>query len=194
MAATEPAPLAADLPRYAPSVPLPPYRYVPGVNHHPKRDPRGHQYGRVEAPIAFVPPGEWRQNLDYLHGVDLFNRGYFWEAHEVWEGIWHAATADVVCRDFLKGMIQSTGAMLKHHASDGELGDSLATSALALLTRVERTTPDGVYMGLDLRGWLPRFAAFFTTGAREPGPRPAPAPSARAELVLRLASDAPQGS
>ncbi|TGQ49534.1 DUF309 domain-containing protein, partial [Mesorhizobium sp. M1C.F.Ca.ET.210.01.1.1] len=24
-------------------------------------------------------------------GIDLFNHGYYWEAHEAWEPLWHAA-------------------------------------------------------------------------------------------------------
>ena len=27
----------------------------------------------------------------FLHGCDLFDRRYYWEAHEMWEEIWHAA-------------------------------------------------------------------------------------------------------
>jgi hypothetical protein len=181
MPENEPGPLAPDLPRYASHVALPPYRYIPGLNPHPRRDPRGHQYGRVEAPVAFTPASEWRRNETYRHGVDLFNHAYFWEAHEAWEGLWHAAVSDATCRDYLKGMIQCAGAMLKHHASDGELGHSLARSALALLAPIERASPDGRYMGVDLRSWLPRFAAFFAL-------EPAAAPGSRADLVLRLAT------
>ena len=33
---------------------------------------------------------EWRACRDYLYGIDLFNHGYYWEAHEVWEGLWVA--------------------------------------------------------------------------------------------------------
>ncbi|MFN2466223.1 MAG: ribulose-phosphate 3-epimerase [Candidatus Dormibacteria bacterium] len=38
-------------------------------------------------------------------GVELFNRGQFWEAHEAWEGAWmpRRGTADA---DFLKGLVQ----------------------------------------------------------------------------------------
>jgi predicted metal-dependent hydrolase len=38
-------------------------------------------------------------------GVELFNRGQFWEAHEAWEGAWmpRRGTPDA---DFLKGLVQ----------------------------------------------------------------------------------------
>ncbi len=34
---------------------------------------------------------DWLRCRDYLRGIDLFNHGYYWEAHEVWEGLWHTA-------------------------------------------------------------------------------------------------------
>ncbi len=30
---------------------------------------------------------EWHKK----NGVDLFNHGYYWESHEEWESLWHAA-------------------------------------------------------------------------------------------------------
>jgi hypothetical protein len=64
------------------------YRYVPGVRPHPTRDPSGHSYRSTAQPRHHAPrdPEEWRTLDDGLYGVDLFNRFYFWEAHEAWEG------------------------------------------------------------------------------------------------------------
>ena len=59
---------------------------------HPTQDERGHSYSRgEEAPALYFPPESWRENADYLYGVDLYNHGYLWEAHEAWEGLWHKA-------------------------------------------------------------------------------------------------------
>ena len=30
------------------------------------------------------------ENEEYRYGADLFNAGFFWEAHEAWEGLWLA--------------------------------------------------------------------------------------------------------
>ncbi len=30
----------------------------------------------------------------FLWGLDLFNHGYYWEAHEAWEGLWQVADRD----------------------------------------------------------------------------------------------------
>ena len=41
----------------------------------------------------------------YRAGIELFNRGEFFEAHEVWEDLWHAcASAD---RRFYQALIQA---------------------------------------------------------------------------------------
>jgi hypothetical protein len=38
-------------------------------------------------------------------GIDLFNHGYYWEAHEAWEPLWHAAKQSIQHRQFFKGLI-----------------------------------------------------------------------------------------
>lgn len=68
--------------------PFPPYRYTPGRNPHPVIDSDGHSYGHEDNKPAFEP-ASWRASPDYRFGIDLLNHGYYWEAHEVFEGIWH---------------------------------------------------------------------------------------------------------
>ena len=48
----------------------------------------------------------------------LFDRGDRWEAHELWEELWHAAT-DASDRHFYQGLIQCAAALL--HASRGKV-------------------------------------------------------------------------
>ena len=50
-------------------------------------------------------------------GIDLFNRGEFFEAHEVLEDVWRAAPAGE--KKFLQGLVQIAVAM--HHHSTGNL-------------------------------------------------------------------------
>jgi predicted metal-dependent hydrolase len=33
---------------------------------------------------------KWEDSDDYLRGIALFNAGFYWEAHEAWEALWHA--------------------------------------------------------------------------------------------------------
>jgi hypothetical protein len=40
----------------------------------------------------------------FLWGLDLFNHGYYWEAHEAWEGLWQVADRDGPLRVLFKGL------------------------------------------------------------------------------------------
>jgi hypothetical protein len=100
-------------PRYCPNRPLPPYSYVTGLAPHPTSDPRGHSFGHAEPPARPLDPASWRTNENYLYAIDLFNHGYYWEAHEAWEGLWHAAGRRGPTADFLKGLIKLAAAGVK---------------------------------------------------------------------------------
>jgi uncharacterized protein len=45
----------------------------------------------------------------YLDGIDLFNRGAFFDAHEVWEDLWRDCAAPD--RRFYQGLIQAAVAL-----------------------------------------------------------------------------------
>ena len=51
----------------------------------------------------------------YIEGIDCFNRGAYFQAHEVWESVWmeEGGTA----KDFYKGLIQV--AVCLHHFGKG---------------------------------------------------------------------------
>ncbi len=50
----------------------------------------------------------------FTKGLEHFNRGEFFEAHEVWEELWH--TAQGAYHPFIQGLIQTAVAM--HHAGN----------------------------------------------------------------------------
>jgi hypothetical protein len=101
-------------PRYVPDRPLPPYTFVPGRSPHPVSDPAGHSYGKPpEVPDA-LDADNWYTNRTYLSGIDLFNHGFYWEAHEAWESLWHRAGRKGPTADFLKALIQLAAAGVKH--------------------------------------------------------------------------------
>lgn len=102
----------AGLPRCLPQVDFPPYTYVPGETPHPLSHPRGHRFG-VAAERCNASPEPWYRCDEYLHGIDLFNHGYYWEAHEAWEAVWHAAGRSGSFADFLKGLIKLAAAGVK---------------------------------------------------------------------------------
>jgi predicted metal-dependent hydrolase len=57
------------------------------------------------APRARRDPDRFRDEPGLVRGIELFNEGEFWEAHEAWEGAWmpHRRQRD---SDFFKGLIQ----------------------------------------------------------------------------------------
>ena len=48
------------------------------------------------------------ESKEFARGVELFNRGEFWLAHEAWEEIWIRNRED--CRLFFQGLIQAAAA------------------------------------------------------------------------------------
>lgn len=137
-------------PRYLPDVPFPPYRFVPGHTPHPYRQPGGWAYGSDPPVPPYVPREEWTRDDAYLRGVDFFNRGWWWEAHEVWEGAWHVVEGrDRVHHDLLKGLIQLAGCALNRERGHDGPADTLLGTARALLGAVREAAGPRV-MGLDL--------------------------------------------
>jgi hypothetical protein len=134
-----------SFPRLVPDLSLPPYAFVPGRNPHPESDPAGHSYGRHPAP-AVLDPGRWRDCREYLFGLDLFNTGFYWEAHAQWESLWQGAGRKGAVADFVKGLIQLAAAGVKHAEGmpDGVRGHARRAAELF------RGLGEGAFCGLHL--------------------------------------------
>jgi hypothetical protein len=124
---------ALTLTRYAPAQPLPPYSYVPGHDlPHPVNDPAGHLSAREDQPdeppispevVSSLPqdPAPRRRAVAallaadsrWLHALDLFNQGFYWEAHEAWESFWHALGRTTPEARFVQGLIHLAAACVK---------------------------------------------------------------------------------
>jgi uncharacterized protein len=92
---------------------LPAYTHIPGITPHPLRDPRGHSFGQIH---PACPTPDWQTLPDcelFQHGRRLFNAGYYWEAHEAWEGVWIAAGRTGLVADYVKGLIKLAAAGVK---------------------------------------------------------------------------------
>lgn len=100
-------------PRLLPARPLPPYSYVSRKFPHPMRDTKGHSYGLELPKVSLSHEEEWRKCEPYLWGIDLFNNGYYWEAHESWEAVWHATGRSGATADFCKALIKFAAAGVK---------------------------------------------------------------------------------
>ena len=158
-------------PRYAPRRSFPPYAFLPGRDPHPSADPRGHSYGAQadgagEGAAAYRPSSQWRENEAYLFGVDLYNHGFLWEAHEAWEGLWHASKRDRIAALHLQGLIQCAAAWLKIPMRQPEGVRRLAELALEKLEEVARASGER-YMGLQLPDFAGAVRAFAGTRPAE---------------------------
>ncbi|MDT8421767.1 MAG: DUF309 domain-containing protein [Desulfuromonadales bacterium] len=135
-----------ELPRYTHSA-FPAYRYLPfqAGMPHPTRDPGGHSYAAEEDDLPPFAAADWRHCQPYLYGVDLFNHGYWWEAHESWERVWLAAGQETPTARFIQGLIQIAAAQLKRFIGQERGARSLTTSGVA------RLAIDGeVFLGIEV--------------------------------------------
>lgn len=138
-------------PRYAPHRPLPPYAHVPGRTPHPVSHPQGHSFGQPEAAPPPVDPQAPGQSAAFLWGVDLFNHGYYWEAHETWEGLWRAAGRAGPTADFLKGLIKlaAAGVKAREGRPEGVRRHAQRAGALFQAARTALGAETARYLGLE---------------------------------------------
>jgi predicted metal-dependent hydrolase len=129
---------------------------VPGRAPHPVRDPAGHLFGKHPEPPPALDPERWQDSRAYLHGVDLFNHGYYWEAHEVWEGLWNVAGRSGITADFLKGLIKLAAAGVKVRQGQPRGVASHAIGAASLFRDIagQLGGEEKSYLGLRLRELL----------------------------------------
>ena len=114
----------------------PRYAYVPGHHPHPVRDPRGHAYGHDEPSLPPITATELNDSPVFQAGVELFNRGYYWEAHEAWERLWHAAGRQGSLADLLKALIKLAAAGVKAREGNAAGVTRHAARAAELLAAV----------------------------------------------------------
>jgi hypothetical protein len=141
---TEPEPPNPNWPRYS-SHPFPPYRFVPGRTPHPRRSPLGHSYGQPEPKPTSFSADQWQTSEDYLYGIDLYNFAYWWECHEIFEGLWHAVGHDTEQGNFFQALIQLAASNLKRFIGNEQAAQKLARSGLARLQNLPQS-----YMGIDV--------------------------------------------
>jgi hypothetical protein len=181
--------------RLVPDIPFPPYTFVPGVTPHPCSDPAGHSFGKPPELPDPIDPQRWWECRPYLYGIDLFNGpapplpgasartplpampapgfGYYWEAHEVWEGLWHAAGRQGTTADFLKGLIKLAAAGVKFRQGVARAVRGHAARAKDLFRGVARDLggEDARFLGLRLADLLTGTHVVESMAERAPGDR-----------------------
>jgi hypothetical protein len=151
--------------------PLPPYAYVPGGPWpHPTRSPDGHRFGKPEAPAPPIVDDDWESSPAFLGGVELFNAGYYWEAHEAWESLWHTHGRRGPTAEVLQALIKLAAAGVKAREGRPPGVRTHAARAAALFDRA-REAGGRHRLGLDLEEWGDRARRL----AEHPPVDPAPA-------------------
>ncbi len=95
-----------------------------------------------------------------MYGVDLFNLGYYWEAHEAWEELWNACDRSGCTADFLKGLIKLAAAGVKAREGKPRWAQRHTSRAADVFQQIASELDDAEerYMGLCLSD-LVRFAS-----------------------------------
>ena len=180
MAPTEPIIAARSdqpIPRYS-THPFPAYRYIPGRLPHPTAHPAGHSVGPSQ-PVGVDPliKEGWPQHPQYQFGIDLFNHGFWWEAHEAWESLWQASDRQAAAGLFLQGLIQYAAVLLKLYQGTTRGVDGLLRGAMAKLAQAEaECQAEGVsasaLSGFHFPAWRARAAAFVQVARSTAGEDP----------------------
>lgn len=131
-------------------IPLPEEAHVPGRNARPDPVFLEEICDKANAVTTEAAGGN---NLPWVYGIRLFNEGFYWEAHEVWEAVWMNAPPNSREKHFVQGLIHFANGLLKirmeRPAAARRLfelaGESIA-SAIPQQDRAERRQ----FMSLDL--------------------------------------------
>ena len=151
-------PFIEHWPRYSARA-LPIYRFLPGHTPHPRRNPQGHSFGLPEPRPPCFHPRAWETSEDYRYAIDLYNFGYWWESHEIFEGFWHVFGRKTEEGLFFQALIQIAAANLKHHIRHDIAAGNLVQRGINHLKNLP-----SCYMGIDLVGFTERLT--FWAGGR----------------------------
>ena len=91
------------------------------------------------------PATHWQTSAEYLYGIDLYNYAYWWECHEIFEGLWHAVGHDTEQGNFFQALIQFAAANLKLFTGNYQAAGKLVTSGIIRLQKTPK-----FYMGIDV--------------------------------------------
>lgn len=152
------------------SEPLPPYTHIPGKTPHPESDPAGHSYGVSRSQIPAADADSWDQSPTYRRGIELFNAGYWWEAHVEFEALWIAAGRTGPEADFFKALVKLSAAGVKHLQGirDGVVSHTRRAAELWADVQVKLNVED--YFGLRLSALITLAESILREGWPDPSP------------------------
>lgn len=136
-------------PRLLPERALPAYAYVPRRWPRPGSD-SAEQWKSVTAAASPGPLPETARESTFRWACDLFNQGYYWEAHEVWEELWWRAGRRGPEAELLKALIQFAAAGVKAREGQAHGVRRHALRAAELFRHADLGLAAGARFGLDL--------------------------------------------
>ena len=98
-----------------------------------------------------------------MRGLDLFDQRFYWESHELWEGLWHQVPRDTSYALLLQALIQSGAYCLKIHGQQFDIADRLL-ERVKLRIQLVIESEGARYKGLELPTVLLRLSAFRAQG------------------------------
>ena len=164
----------ADSSREEPSR-LPAYTYVPGGPWpHPNRAKESTGDRDMAPSVANTSlPSDVAASPLFRRAVELFDAGYYWEAHEAWEVLWHAVGRRGPTADVLRGLIKLAAAGIKVRERREPGVRTHARRAAECFASARRQ--GGVHqLGLDLDVWIERAREIAASPPTDPGPPDAP--------------------
>ncbi len=132
--------------RYS-SAHFPDYAYLPG--QMPKDEKRS---DIPQFRLQKLSSQNWQTNEAYLYGIDLFNHAFYYEAHEVWEELWHVTGHKTQEGIFLKALIQIAAVRLKISLQEEKPAQRSLLSAQKYLEEIHSL--HSYFAGLDLTSFI----------------------------------------
>jgi predicted metal-dependent hydrolase len=111
-----------------------------------------------------TPPLLGANREEFLRGVELFNTGRYWDAHEAWEAVWNATAGEE--RLFYQGLIQAAAAMVHRQKSNPH---GIAELSRKSLQKLERFGP--LHRAVDLARFRADLLAAVSAAAGGEWPR-----------------------
>jgi len=160
----QPDPLWPDAPAFCPSRPLPEYRYVRGVNPHPRRHADGHSYGkRLETqPLT---QWDWQENEDFLFAIDLYHGAYLWESHEPWTTLLESSQPDTPESNLLQALLMNSAAQTAAFENNPRRASIRSQTARWRLARIRAkgfAGPENRFMGFDISDLIDQIVRHYT--------------------------------
>jgi predicted metal-dependent hydrolase len=75
----------------------------------------------------------------YQEGIELFDAGFYWEAHEAWEGVWHHLGRTSPRALWVKALIKIAAAGVKMRQGTARGVDSHLDGAIRILQALENS-------------------------------------------------------